>query len=460
MGRSLIAIAALTILGFSTAFADEFGSDRVVSPTPPLARIASSPKPAEPPKPPENTKVAETEEPHLVVSEPTPNKMDIRLRGRIEADADMVDQNAKNKLIYGNFLNAVGFRRARLGAEGTVGEQVRWVTEIDFAGGDLRLRDAYLAVDKLPIIREVRVGHMREPFSLEGQTSSTLFPFTERSPVNALDPSRNWGVGVFSYSDDKRITIQAGAFKSGTDSTGTDIGDGNDMAYTGRVTALPWFEERDDQQYLWHIGGAISQRYAKNDEVTFDQGPQSTLLQTGDSPLILYVPNLTVPAKQNQLFNLQSALVLGSLSFQAEWSATQIDQIGGGPVFLQGAYIFASYFLTGEQRRYHQEYGTFLPPKVNSPFVCLDGASAESFGPGAWELVARFGWLDFDSPNLAPTADGLKAGTNLTTYTFGINWYLNDNARIMFNYVLAIPVDPNFGSSSANSFTIRSAIFW
>jgi hypothetical protein len=40
-----------------------------------------------------------------------------------------------------------------------------------------------------------------------------------------------------------------------------------------------------------------------------------------------------------------------------------------------------------------------------------------------------------------------------------VNCYLNDNARIMFNYVRAIPVDPNFGSSTADMFKIRPSIF-
>jgi hypothetical protein len=30
----------------------------------------------------------------------------------------------------------------------------------------------------------------------------------------------------------------------------------------------------------------------------------------------------------------------------------------------------------------------------------------------------------------------------------------------MFNYVHAVPVDPNFGPSYADAFFIRTAIFW
>jgi hypothetical protein len=30
----------------------------------------------------------------------------------------------------------------------------------------------------------------------------------------------------------------------------------------------------------------------------------------------------------------------------------------------------------------------------------------------------------------------------------------------MFNYVHVVPVNPNFGASTANGFFIRTAIFW
>lgn len=470
MGRSLMSLCVSSALLGARLFAD----DPFLHPTIPLTgvltstsefaaeKIPSASATSATPWP-DKTGPAESEKSPERPGETTsslPSNVNIKLRGRIEADAIFATQDEKNKLLYGDLANAVGFRRARIGAEGTVGEQTRWVAEFDFAGGNLAFRDMYLAVNKLPYIREVRVGNMREPFSLEGAMSSRWFPLTERSPANALDPSRKWGVGVFSYTDDERVVIQAGAFRSGTDRTGSDSGDANDMAFTARLTGLPWYEEIDDSVTLFHVGAAASQRYAKNNVVTFQQTPQSSLLQTDDNPLIPFVPNIEVPANTSQLFNLQAALVLGPLSFQAEWQGTRIEQIGGGPVFLHGAYVYANYFLTGEHREYVKQTGEFGEIKVLSPFICLNGNADVGRGPGAWELTARWAYLDFDSPNLAPDANGLKVGNRVTTVTLGVNWYLNDNARIMFNYVHAIPVNPNFGSSSADLFTIRSAIFW
>jgi phosphate-selective porin OprO/OprP len=387
-----------------------------------------------------------------------PAKPSIKLRGRINADAINVSQSARDKAIIGDVQNATGFRRARLGAEGTVGDQVDWVAEFDFAGGGVSFKDVYVGVAELPFIRRFRIGHLVEPFSLEGYTSSNYFTFIERSSANSLDPGRNWGAGILAYTEDERLTCAAGAFRSGTGSNGNDIGDGNDMAYTSRLTGLPWYAS--EGRFLMHLGGAFSQRFPAKDVVTINQGPQSSLLTASDNPGSPFTPTITIPANGQQLYNLQWALVLGPLSFQAEWSGTGVDQIGGRPVFLHGCYAFVSYFLTGETRAYLTQDGKFGRTRVLTPFLCLKNGANQISGPGAWELTARFDYADFASPNIPLNAQGLRVGDTETVLSLGLNWYLNDYARLMFNYIHAIPVDPNFGPSYADAFFLRTAIFW
>src|SRR5262245_12981475 len=68
-------------------------------------------------------------------------KKTVELRGRIHADAIFANQSPTDKALIGDLQNAVGFRRARLGAQGTVGEQMRWVSEFEFAGGEIAFKD-------------------------------------------------------------------------------------------------------------------------------------------------------------------------------------------------------------------------------------------------------------------------------------------------------------------------------
>jgi phosphate-selective porin OprO/OprP len=231
------------------------------------------------------------------------------------------------------------------------------------------------------------------------------------------------------------------------------------MAYTTRLTGLVAYDPNPHHYRVLHVGGAFSQRHPKDDVVTFNQGPRNTLLQFFDDPLIPFMPNVQIPASQNQLYNIEWAAALGSLWLQAEWSGTHIDQIGGGPVLLSGAYIFATYLLTGEHHEYLPKRGTFDGVKVRSPFFCHRRKCCRK-GPGAWELTLRFAYLDFDNPNIPLSDQGLRVGNKLSELTAGMNWYLNDNTRFMFNYIHAVPVDPNFGPSYADAFFLRTAIFW
>ena len=96
---------------------------------------------------------------------------------------------------------------------------------------------------------------------------SNDFTFVERSPAFALDPARNWGVGFFSYSDDERATLAGGAYRTGTNNTGDDVGDGNDMAYTARATALERYralppQDLSDVEY-WDLEQAKLRRGGK-----------------------------------------------------------------------------------------------------------------------------------------------------------------------------------------------------
>ena len=429
----------------------------------------SPPEPAAEPKPVDVKPVEAqpTEAPKVMDLSPdpapkSPDKLDVRLRGRIDIDADFVRQSARDQAINGTVNDGTGFRRARLGAEGTF-EQISWVAEFDFAGGQIAFKDVYGQVNDLPVVRRVRIGHIREPFSLEGQTSTNDFAFVERSTIMPLDPARNWGGEILTYTESERATMQVGAFRSGTsNSSGDDNTGQNDLAYDLRVTGLPWYD-KSDGLYLWHVGGAFSERSPANDVVIVDQSPQSSLLSTSDNPGSPFTPQITIPASQQQLYNLQTALVLDSLSFQAEWTATHIQQIGGGPVFLHGCYGYVSWFPTGENRGYNSKDGR--PRRREGPlrrsinaYVARQTRSGGTGGCRNTDRPLRLHQLrQSEHPRWS---NGLKVGDREAALTLGVNWYLTDNFRFMFNWTHAIPVDPNFGPSYADVFMLRTAIFW
>jgi phosphate-selective porin OprO/OprP len=387
----------------------------------------------------------------------------VKLRGRIEADAVFASQSTTSKAIIGDLQNAFGFRRARIGAEGTVGSSAKWVGEFDFAEGTVRLRDTFVGITALPGIRELKVGYFREPFSLEGATSSRFITFLERSPLNQIDPTRNWGLAGYWYPDPEQMTIGLGVFRDGTNSTGFESGDGNNWAITTRITGLPLYEEDDDRFRLFHIGAAFSNRVPDNGIFVFDLGAQSSLLSASDVAPSPFLPRVQIPAGSDQRYNLQSALVIDSWSLQSEWFGLAVQQYNSSVVFLHGFYVYSSYFLTGEHRGYNKRNASFDRVKVRRPLVKTKEDTTS--GLGAFEFSARFALANFDSLNLqVPQTNGPQvgvfAGTILYQATLGLNWYLNDYTRIMFNYTLAVPDVRGFPAVPVHVFGIRTAIFW
>jgi phosphate-selective porin OprO/OprP len=387
----------------------------------------------------------------------SPLKPTFELRGRIEADALFSAQSSQSAALLGDFPSAYGFRRARLGAQGTVGTSARWVAEFEFAASSLRFADVFVGLTALPGVDELRVGYLREPFSLEGGTSSRFITFMERSPLNALDPTRNWGIAGFWRLQEQRVLVAAGAFRDG--SSGVGSGTGDNWAATARLTGLPVYEPDNDAFRLVHVGGALSMRSPAGGVVSYNPGPQTPLLAVTDNPASPFLPAVAIPANSQQVYNLQAATVRGPLSAQGEWFATTIQQRSGEVVFFHGFYADVAYFLTGEHRGYDTRSGEFDRVTVLRPVVRSDGTVT---GTGAVEVAARFSVADFESANLPPTQPPAASPTGAVLYqaTFGANWYLNDFTRVMANYTLAVPVSPGLPASAVHVLGIRFAIFW
>lgn len=380
-----------------------------------------------------------------------------RLRGRIDTDAIWSSQNAANEATFGDLGNVVGLRRARIGAEGDLGSDSRYVAEIDLAPGIVVPRDVYVAFGDRQAWGETQVGHFREPFSFEGGTSARFFAFMERSPVNLLDPARNWGLALFRENLDANSSLAVGAFYAGTDAGDFQGGDGSTVGFTERLTTA-LINERNGERLL-HLGMSLSERVPETGVIIINQQPRSPLLDLGDSSTTPFVPAIRIPASYQQLINLQFAAVNGPVWTQAEWYGSLIDQTGGGTVFFRGCHVDVGYFLTGEHRSYDPSSGTFGAISVNRPW--LRGMFRNrDLGWGGWELTARFAYLDFFDPDTPTGPDGQLIGIQLPQWTFGVNWYLTDRTRLMFNYSYDLPIELNTGKSTANIFATRLAIYW
>ena len=362
----------------------------------------------------------------------------LKLSGRVQADIGWFDVDNNLESVFGSPSPSSGteFRRARLAIEGTIYDEFGFKAQYDFAEGDSDFKDVWMSANKVPVIGQLKVGHFKEPFSLDELTSSKYIMFMERALPNVFAPGRNFGVQASDALMDDRLTYAVGVFRH-ADSFGDSTME-DDVAVTGRITGLPWME---DKTHFLHVGGAASYRKLDSSPGTlrFRSRPEAHIpsdryVDTNASASFIDSMSMSQTATITQIYGVDDyillggevALVYGPWSAQGELILADInsDVMTDDPT-LFGWYVQGSYFLTGESRAYKASSGTFdkVKPKKNFGF-------GEGSGMGAWEVAARWSSLDLD--------DGTVNGGDQDSITVGVNWYLNPNMKVMLNYIHAM----------------------
>ncbi len=352
-----------------------------------------------------------------------------KIGGRIMNDWAWFADSDTGKQV-GELEDGTEFRRARIYISGQIYDDITFKAQYDFSGGDADFKDVWIGIKQVPFVGNVKVGHFKEPFGLEELTSSKYITFMERGLSDMFAPGRSTGIMIYNHAFRERMTWSVGVFKNRTDSYGYDEGDG-DYAYTGRITFLPWYQSNDK---LLHLGLAYSHRNPDDREIRFRERPESHLAPR-------FVNTGHFEAKRIDLIGLEAAWVYGSFSLQGEYVQAIVDSINRGDCCFQGFYIYGSYFLTGEHRPYNRKKGVFGRIKPRHNYTNKPGG-----GKGAWEIAARYSYLDLDDKSVN--------GGRLQDFSIGVNWYLNPNTRVMWNYVFADSAD----GADADIFQMRFQI--
>lgn len=358
--------------------------------------------------------------------------------GRIFMDSYFFDQSDLSHATYGNAENTAMFRAARLMLRGDAFYNTAYQIELDFAqgasynAGTMYFKDTFITLQELPLAGNMMVGHYKEPVGLEQRTSDNYVTFLERSLPDCLTPSRNMGVSFFDWSENERMTWMVGTFAVVPENPPSMISDDGPVSIGARFTYLPWYDEATEGRGLVHLG--LGTRY-QNSEGTSrfytrpEVGAFSTSNGSFSSTYVADTGNFSTTGYATLV--PEFLYVYGPFSLQAEWMNVFTDGYGAiGNANLNGYYVAASYFLTGEHRRYLTKQG--LPDRVKPlenffRVRTCDGTVAT--GMGAWELVYRYSTLDLND-----FGAGVRGG-QVFDHTLGVNWYWNPYTRVMFDYV-------------------------
>jgi phosphate-selective porin OprO/OprP len=158
---------------------------------------------------------------------------------------------------------------------------------------------------------------------------------------------------------------------------------------------------------------------------TFSKDAEMNFVWPGGNPL-----NITLTADEVHLAGLEALVIAGPWHAQSEFIHARVNGAGTPGADYNGWYAETGYFLTGEHKGYKKSTHTMDRTKINEPFFSVYTCDGICRGWGAWELKARYSYVDLN--------DGVNVGGRLEDFSTGVNWYLNSYCRIMFDYVHAI----------------------
>ena len=363
-----------------------------------------------------------------IITKPT-----YKIFGRILADNYIVDQDDLHRATYGDGLNRTRFKTARIGVEGDVYENIGYKLEIAFMEKEANTdrpvaKDVYMEIKETAYLGNTRIGHFKEPYSLDQLTSNRFITFMERSLADVFAPGRNMGIMAYDHVfEDETLSWYTGIFRPEIDDDAVDENeDTGDFAWTTRVAANPYYDEPSEGRYLTHIGGSYSYREIGDQNYAFQRDPELNIRISEAASLNVIT---IVPLADNvQLVNAEAAVVYGPLHTQAEWFGARVEGAGVGPDGdFNGFYVQTGYFLTGESRGYKKSSHAFDRTKVLEPFFSVYTRDGVCCGRGAWELKARYSYVDLNDTGLI--------GGRVENISAGVNWYLNSYCRMMFDYI-------------------------
>jgi len=326
----------------------------------------------------------------LAIATPVAAEMTVSVGGRIQVDSTYYDDDNVQ------LGRGTEFRRARLFAEGEIGDNWSYKSQIDFAGDSVDLKDVYVRYNGLDA-GSITLGQFKQEFSLEELTSSKYMTFIERGLPNVFAPGRRIGVG---FTGNREAWHYALSVFGQQESSSEGTNEGNGAA--GRVAFGPKVGENQ-----LHFGAAANWQDSPNsdNEWRIRTRPEShqTSVRLVDTGTIAEVNSITT-------FGAEAAWVRGPFSIQGEFMQQSVDRDGGSDPDFTGWYAYASWFVTGDVSRAYKK-GSFGRTKATN----------------AWELAVRYSNIDLDD-------SGINGGKE-NNITAAVNYYVNPYLRFMLNGV-------------------------
>jgi len=344
--------------------------------------------------------------------------------------------------------NRIGFRRVRFGVVGAVKDNMLYKIEMEFAGGNnTEFRDVYLGWSDLPFLHTVLLGNQKRPYGLDHLNSSRYNVFLERPYVieaNNQD-ARRLGLQSYGVSEDQRWNWRYGVFNQrNIQAIGNYTGDHLQLEIAGRMANTIWYDQiSGGRGYAhWAVSGthADSTSGPENDARWRTRPEARSVARWIDTGAV-------AGADYFQQIGFEGVVNVGAIQVVGEYQSVWLDRDGFADTRFDGGYVYVSYFLTGEHMPWNQRSGTLARIIPFQNFWMVDRCDGcRDAGWGALQLAVRYSVADYSDEDVL--------GGEGESWTFGLNWYWNPNARVQLNYISgeienrdvgAGPVDGRYG---------------
>lgn len=350
-------------------------------------------------------------------------------------------------------------RRAQLGVKGYVYRDISYEVVGNLVGSNTNNVDtAWINLGYFKPV-QLRLGRFTQPFNLEEIGGSNASDFLENSYVNQLAPSKR--IGAMLHGDVmKGLNYGVAVFQDGFNETTNETAKGKQVA--GRIAINP-AELAGWKNSVLHLGvSAVDGKYNITPATTSQTSGAASSTQTRGTVVAfrtdarglanVYRAQLAGDALgtatyggasntdaevDRNMIGVELAAAYGPLKLQSEWSKANFDarHLNTGS-FVQGDvrayYAQALWNITGESWADAYKSGAFggIAPKSNFK---------PGSGLGAWQIGLRYD--KYDASDIRISNGNAAAGTAREqnsdvghTWTLGLNWILNPNARFMLNY--------------------------
>ncbi|MFM9912643.1 MAG: OprO/OprP family phosphate-selective porin [Methylophilaceae bacterium] len=383
----------------------------------------------------------------------------IALNGRIQADYRDFHPDA-------SAADTFSLRRARIGGTATFYKNFSARVEGEYSGGSTTLTYGYFDINKFKQAK-LRIGQFKPFYGLERAMSTNFLDFQERSMADSLLGS-TYDRGIMVHGSPIAGTYYSLAYINGAGTTDEPNAKNDNKDLTVRATGN-LAELADLQNMVVHFGGWYgrgqegSRRIANFIPTGQTEGRGAQFFSTSCSGTVtgacptatttgLPTANAFKDNVDRDRYGLESALAYGSVKLQGEYIESSFD----GPGYsrnIDSWYAGAMWNVTGEAFADMYKDGVFgrLKPKSNfgdsgwgafqigmrySKFDASDFTTTNAAGTGVLLVNSGLTGSNNVAAVIASLPDGLVTATNeADAWTVGVNWIINPNARLIFDYV-------------------------